>query len=683
MDYLKWNDLIGERFFNTDRSGTRVFLYVTTDVLNEIGRPFEVGCDDFIAAVKTGPHWNSRQNRSISQQALQALDNWRTRDLSYPPYLGYLAFFVLAATIDVGFARHAYYPGLRSLLGEEPESGMYPSFNLMYKIWDDLAVWSNQDRHGDRGIFDADIVGEWMHVGLPRAQTLLTDDEREKLPILFADNGFDFYSPPSEGALSYLLSDDPHHYLRTHTKELLKSSRETDVSIRAALIEALLDELEHWDGTVPGSPQLGEHILNSLGNLRLTMTLDRTARTVQVSMRCRSNREYPEEGLQLIGEGLRFPLYCYEDWQGWSAPLYKTETSRRIFDASTLDWRSGISLSDHEHAWRTSLATRGVRVMVSATPYGLDGFVEESQIPRCKPFYLIAHVEHSEMLRKWGRECCKGFAEVELLSGLPQAWHLYSIDQAETDAIIRETFPCLAFPVALRIQFRNGLKVRGNQYFRFALPHIEVTGEIEGVTVFCNDTLLVPHSETGFYHIPDNLCVRRFLIEVRRDNECIKRRSLYAMEELIWRDAEKPLQYDKFGRRIYGEATEYCIGPMVSGAESPEFNPAVFLPPSLGYRIYFIGRNPGEIVECPSETMSEKWTPVWAIIMEKKGKGNTVYCGIDPSNEEPKSILCGDPKHRRLWKEMLWHKRKQIYCSFPPTLLALWRKYLDVAQHVR
>ena len=181
MDYLAWNDAIGACFFNPDRSGARVFLYVTTDVVTEIGAPHDADLNDFIAAVKTGPPWNTRHGRGICQQALQSLEGWRNRNLKYPPYLSYLALFVLADTVDVGFARHAYYPGLRYLLGEEPEAGMYPSFHQMYRLWDDLAVWSNEDRHGDWGVFDADIAGEWMHVGLPRAQTLLTDKERDSL----------------------------------------------------------------------------------------------------------------------------------------------------------------------------------------------------------------------------------------------------------------------------------------------------------------------------------------------------------------------------------------------------------------------------------------------------------------------------------------------------------------------
>jgi hypothetical protein len=682
MDYLAWNDAIGARFFNPDRSGVRVFFYVTTDVVNEIGAPDNADLEDFLAALKTGPPWNTRHGRGICQQALQALEDWRARGLDYPPYLNYLALFVVADTVDVGFARHAYYPGLRHLLAEEPETGMYPSFNLMYRLWDDLAVWSNQDRHGEWGVFNADIVGEWMHVGLPRAQTLLTDEERENLPFLFADNGLDPHSPPSEGELSYLLAADPHHHLRPHTKELLRSTREGDASIRVALVEALLDDLEHWDGTVPARPEAGEQVRSSLGNLRLAMTLDRTAKTVHFCLRCRSNREYPEEGLQLVREDGAEPLYCYGDWQGWSTPLYDTETQMRIFDASRMDWRAGLSLADREHAWRTSLSKRSVRVMVSASPFGFDGFVEESQIPHGKPFYLLANNEHAETLQAWGRDCCTGF-EVEAVSGMPHGWHLYSVERANADAIIRDAFPFLAFPTVLRIQLRGGLKVRGSQYFSFALPHVEVTGANDTVQMFCNDRPLQQHPETGLFSIPDDVCARRIIVEVRRDGECIRRRSLYSLETLAWRYTTTTTHLDKFGRRIDGEAAESCVGSIVDGVAAPEFNPEVFLPPSDGHRVYFIGRNPGEIVECPSDTMPDAWKPVWAVSMKKKGKGNAVYCGADPSDEEPTQIRCADHRRWRLWQDVLWYKRKQI--SFPshPALRALWKKYKEAARRVR
>ena len=90
MDYLSWSNAIGARFFNPDKSGTRVFLFVTRDVINEIGTPHRSDVEDFVRAVKVGPPWITRHGQSICQQALQALENWRTMDMAYPPYLAYL-----------------------------------------------------------------------------------------------------------------------------------------------------------------------------------------------------------------------------------------------------------------------------------------------------------------------------------------------------------------------------------------------------------------------------------------------------------------------------------------------------------------------------------------------------------------------------------------------------------------
>jgi hypothetical protein len=503
MDYLEWNNAIGTRFFNPDRSGARVFLYVTNDIINEMGAPHGIGLSEFVSEVKAGPPWNTCQTKGICRQALQAFSNWRKRGLVYPPYLAYLGLFVLACQVESGFARHSYYPGLRLLLGEKPESGMYPRFDRLYHLWDDLALWSNQDKGGDWGIFDADIVGEWMHVGLPRAQTLLTDEERSNLPLQFAENYFDPSSPPSERELAFLLSNDSHHYLRPRTKELLRSTGKSDLPIRTALLEVILDELINWNGTIPAGIHSGEKSHNSLGHLRLSMNLDRTARKVRFFLRCRSKCEYPNEGLKLSGGPVQNHLFCYEDWQGWSTPLSESETRSGIFDPSKIDWQEGLSLIDHEHSWKTALSKHPVRVMVSAKPFGFDGFIEESQIPQGRPFYLLAQNNCTETIHKWGSTCCRGFSVVDITAGLPPGWQLYSVEDAHSDDYLRDAFPFLSFPTILRIQFRGGLKMRGNQYFVFALPQIEVTGAPEACNVFCNGLPLDRLPETGKYIIPD------------------------------------------------------------------------------------------------------------------------------------------------------------------------------------
>lgn len=677
---MAWNNAIGARFFNPDRAGSRVFLFVTKDVLAEIGGAHDADLNDFVMAVKAGPPWNTRHGWGLCQQALQAMQDWRDRGLEYPPYLNYLALFVMAGTVDVGFARHSYYPGLRSVLGETPETGMYPSFQHMLRLWDDLATWSNQDKQGEWGVFDLDIAGEWIHVGLPKAQTLLTEEERTNLPLLFADCGLDPASPPADDEFSYLLSEDRHRYLRHQTKELLRSRREGDSAIRMALVEILLDDLRDWDGAVPARAEDGTETETAVGNLRLTMTLDSTARTARFGLRCRSNREYPDEGLQLSGGAIPEPLVCREDWQGWSLPLTNAGGPAGVFDADRLDWREGLSLVDREHSWKATLSKRPVRVMVSAKPSGFDGFVEQSQLPHGKPFCMLARVEHAEAIQAWGRDSCDGFSEIAVSAGLPTGWRLFSVERANSDTVIRDTCPYLAFPTVLRIQFLGGLRVKGNQYFTFALPRIEVAGDLDGTSVFCNDHPLDRDPETGLYSIPDALCARRLVIEVKRNGERIRSRSIYSIETVAWRDVGAGAGLDRFGRRAADGAVDRCVGPIVEGFTPPPFDHGIILPP--GARVYVIGRNPGEIVECPTEALPDGWRPVWAVPMHK-GEGSAVYCGANPAREAPGKVGSQDRRRRRLWKEVLWNLRRRIVSPSHPALARLWRDYKGEAEHVR
>ena len=685
MDFMAWNDAIGTRFFNPDRAGSRVFLYVTKEVVADIGAHHDADLNDFVAAVRTGPkQWITRHKQGICQHALQVTKDWRARNLQYPPYLAYLALFVLADTIDVdGFARYSYYPGLRQLLGDDPRKSGYPSFDEMYALWFDLELWSNVDKCGAWGIFQANILGKHEYVGLPKAQTILTDDERRKLPRLFAENGFDPTSPPSDRELAHLFSHEPHHYLLPRTKQLLANRGDSEVAVREVLLDAILDELQNWDGGLLLIPGTGDQPEGAVGNLRLTMTLDSTARAARFGLRCRSNREYPEEGLQLCGGAIREPLVCREDWQGWSLPLANAGGPAGVFDASRLDWREGLSLADREHSWKATLSKRPVRVMVSAKPFGFDGFVEQSQLPQGKAFYLLAREEHAEAIQAWGRDSCEGLSDIVVTSGLPARWRLFSVERAISDAGIHGSFPYLAFPTFLRIQFLGGLRVKGNQYFTIALPRIEVTGAVEGASVFCNDSPLERDPETGLYLIPDALCARRLLVEIRCNGDRIRSRSIYSVETVAWREVSVTAGLDKFGHRTDDGAVERCVGPVVEGATSPPFDPGTFLPPSAGNRVYFIGRNPGEIVECPDEALPNDWRPVWAVPMKKGGVGTAIYCGANPSNEMPGTVGGKDQRRRRLWKEILHHKRKLIGFPSHPALRALWRQYREVAEHVR
>ncbi|MGB3693687.1 MAG: hypothetical protein WA999_13245, partial [Spirulinaceae cyanobacterium] len=226
-----------------------VHLYVTEELINNLGKSKEkkVDCQNFIKAIKRSV---GETRGGICQKALDTWDNWKYKQSrrNYPPYIGYLSLFVLAAGIEAeDFSENAYYPRLRELLGEEAKKGQYPHFNEMHQLWEDLEKWSNKDTKGEYGIFNCLTVGRNNHIGLPLAQTLISEKERKGLPIFFAEAGLESDSSVSEQAMISLLLKHGRNFLYNRSQRLLENNKDED--LRQALIERVLEELEAWDGT--------------------------------------------------------------------------------------------------------------------------------------------------------------------------------------------------------------------------------------------------------------------------------------------------------------------------------------------------------------------------------------------------------------------------------------------------
>jgi hypothetical protein len=101
VEYLTWNNAIASYLFKPEMRGRTVYLYVTQNVVTELARSLGVEKESFIEAVKEGPPWTTRSG--ICQKAFQSFENWRAQKLQYPPYIAFLALFVLAAEAEGDF----------------------------------------------------------------------------------------------------------------------------------------------------------------------------------------------------------------------------------------------------------------------------------------------------------------------------------------------------------------------------------------------------------------------------------------------------------------------------------------------------------------------------------------------------------------------------------------------------
>src|SRR3954467_9635464 len=96
--YLAWNTALAEHFFRPEMAGRRVVLFVSDDVIAEVGANAALDPESFVASVKAGVPWGEREG--VCYRALDAFEGWRSKDLPYPPYLAALCMFVLAVGIE-------------------------------------------------------------------------------------------------------------------------------------------------------------------------------------------------------------------------------------------------------------------------------------------------------------------------------------------------------------------------------------------------------------------------------------------------------------------------------------------------------------------------------------------------------------------------------------------------------
>jgi len=676
MDYFQWNNSIAAHFFKNEMAGRSVHLCVTEELLRNIGQNYGTDLADFIKAVKTGII--GLPGKSICQKALQSMDYWKYRQgqKGYPLYVGYLALFVLAADIEENFASHAYYPRLRTLLGEKPRSGNYPDFDQMKILWEDLARWANEDKSGEWGIFNCFTVGKKKHIGLPQSQTLLTEKERRALPAIFATTDLDPVSHPTEDTIALLLAHHGRKQLRTRTLRLLEKTGESD-EFRQALLEWIIDELSGWDGTAEVSDRT--HIY---GLLRLGCQHYPIAKRATITLRCSTKHEFPEDDFLLFLENNSHPFSCYEHGGGWSSVVAGAD--RKPLDASKFNWLQGLRMRSGDSKWCFNLPASPIRVFVDGNSEGLPGLMEVRQLPAQKPFYLAAHEQCLKLLTEWGESSCQGFEKLQIIDGFPSGWHLFKAAAACSDELIKLEYPILAFSTNLRLELTGGIRLeRGNKFFNFARPKLVLQGGNESIKVYCNDRLLNCTEAAGIYELPANTPAETNLqIEARSGEDIIKRCSLVLVENYSLPSQSNAQQFDRFGKLRTGDnGSAGFAGAWVQGVDFPDFNFNTFLPIQGKQRIFFLGKEPGQIAIWPAESLPTNWEPVWAI-SKGRHRGQVMFCSTNVADSQPSMSKCKDRKKMRAWKEILWHDRKKISPPDRSNLKVLWQQFQKEAERV-
>ena len=680
MTYLEWNDLLAKYFFSEEKTGKEVLLYVNEPLVNRLGAPLGAGVSEFVEATKTGPPWSSRSG--ICQKALQAHKAWRTRALQYPPYIGYLSLFVLAAGRIGDYAPHAYYPRLRDLLGEN-SSARLPSFDRMIDLWDDLEKWSREDREEGLGRFVARIRGQRWMVGLPLSQTLISEEEIRNLVVFLYEHELDPLDLPSPETVFRLIQKSGDTVLHRRTIQVLNGTDEISLVLRDALIDFVMEELEVNEETFslieyPNRRSTGIQVQPSL---RLCLRHDSLSNQVCFRVRIRTSTEIPEDGCTFSRNGSSSIWKCTNHLGGWSDTLYDPNDSLEL-DGAILNWNKGETFHGIENQWTAKLRKASTRVFTAGWREGLPDFIERQRLERNVPFYIVSISENTDTILNWGKEHCDNFEQLNS-NGLPTGWSLFSGENAKHSCQYVEA---LTISPSVRLLLKGGVKTgRSNVYLKGAPPQIKVENASGSETVTLDSRKLQKDDQSDYWLIPEDAEEGVPLrIELNDHGQTLRKFIKFESPNLPLFESYSALRRSPDGTPSY-DSDIYVQGSTVhypQGMKPPEFKTDA--PYDALTHFTLIGAIPGQISVFPDEDLPD-WQPVWAIVKSGRKQLKLVFCGTEDQAGKPYDST--KPIRTKVlvkrWKKSIWHDRKRITPPKLKVLQARWNEYLEIARNVK
>lgn len=678
MSYLKWNELIANYFFNEEMAGKEVLLFTDETLINEIGSKIGKDSKHFISSVIAGPPWvNAHRNYGICQKALLTYNNWRSKGLRYPPYIGYLALFVLASYVEDGdFSQIAYYPKLRALIGEEEGAGQYPSFHKMKKLWMDLEKWSKEDEFEELGRFTVRKRGTWRHVGLPQSQTIISRKERRSLPIIFNRAGVITSDLPDSDTIRTLLAEYGQDILTRKTLRLLRLEEENEHLLQS-LLDLVTDELNEWDGSLP------EELIGSdftmWSRIKICLNLDRVTEMAKFSLRINAQNEFPDEPLVFQKKSSIIFFNCRGSIDHWSTEL--KHQNGLLLNGSILDWINGEQFEDKENRWKCSLKGSKVRVFVEGRKYGLpNNLVETSRIQRGVRFIILCDESIIEDILDWGKKACDTFRRIDY-KGVPKGWVLFSgINPRESYLGIPE----LTIDSEIKVRLVDGIRLgKGNTFLNASPPKILLENCIGTEVVLLNDEPLQLIEEDQYWELPEDIPLDQTLtIKVLNQGTEIKRSNFKVTNSRLSIPDKKSFM-ETIGL-IESSDTPIFIGVNTYNINVSPFEFKYTLPTSMSNEIIFIGQHPGEVFHWQGKTeVKLEWEPIWAICKIKKRKWKVQYCSVKKVIDSQIKSDVIVKKDLKTWKNVLSKMKKSIQKPDFAPLCDLWEMYLEVAKSVR
>ena len=459
LTYIDWNNEIAKHFFLAEKAGTRVWFSVEKELIEQIARQNDTDFSSFIEAVKKGPNWINRSGQTLCSKATAIFSKWQQdkKPYKYPPYIAYLALFVLAVNHgdSEDFSEGDYYGRLNNLVGENIST---THFKPTLSLWDDLENWSQRDKQGAWGEFHNDTIGNKFYVGIPLYQVILSIEDKKKLSEIFWKMGWDSNSNPTEEEIISALKIHKTRLSNRTSKRVDKGS----VDFLLILTSRIREELSIYD-----QEQIEDQDRESdkRGSIEICMDIDKPTEQAGFYFRCKRKAGLPEDSFTLQ----------HAD-SSWKVSPSSSNISNPVEKFNIDDWQKDFVAQAGQYQFYYK--GEKYKIFTSGDKLELRGWISGQNHSLNKPFYLTVHNSLLDKVQKWGSKECDQCQQLDF-NGLPKDWHLFEIKGINGDKWIKQDIPALAIDKKPRIHFEGGIRLsKGNRFFNFAPPKIQITGTV-------------------------------------------------------------------------------------------------------------------------------------------------------------------------------------------------------------
>jgi hypothetical protein len=604
MNYLEWNNLIANHFFNLDNAGKNIHLFITKQEIINLGRGnFNEETDeeiwaDFLRKLKNGlPGSSCFPN--IFDKALYAFQQWEKPgiksiegvEVKYPLYISYLVFTVLPLIeIQGDYNSNNYFDRLADFLTENNiDQNLRGKLRYIDCLWNDLSFWANERKNGGIGLFNTVVFKHttWKFVGKPFSQCVIPPKAIKKLPEFFSCSGLtpnSFYQDDIfknrliRNGLSIL-------GLKPSVIELIKKGNKDEIG--QSIIETVKTEFSKWTGE--------EHETILKDGIAKTI---RRKTVVPLKLQFKINEDgeldfsFRAKYLTEPPPGLRFEEFedIYEN-ENWSRTLCRP-------------FKESFELRDITNKWIAKFEFRNIRLFIRGGYYQLsnDFWIEIESLSRVEGIFLLCKNSIKDSIKEWCEKSCREFKDYSTLLNLPSGNSLFWIKDPQSS---HDQFQQLRVykDKAITLRTGTGLKIGYRTYLKDMLPEIEIINADGNETVYLQyetseekTKLIKHHNLGGIWLLPNTLLLNSsFFIQI--ENEFIDGyRQTYKIDEVSLRDLSNDFlpKRNKYNDLIE-DSTEYIqgnniqnsgtINTIVDGQSfSPNISATIQQAPSLKFK---------------------------------------------------------------------------------------------------